>query len=167
MSSLWKQLGGDIDGEAAGDRSGYSVALSANGKTVAIGALDNDGPNTGNTSDNRGSVRVYDFSNNSSIWVKRGQDIDGEFAGDAFGWSVALSANGNTVAIAGRYNDESGLDAGSVRVYDFSNNLWVKRGQDIDGEAAGDHSGYSLFLSADGNTLAIGAIFNVIEIVIC
>ena len=39
----WKQLGQDIDGEAAGDMSGISVALSADGKTLAIGANGNDG----------------------------------------------------------------------------------------------------------------------------
>ena len=34
----WMQLGQDIDGEAAGDQSGYSVSLSSDGTTVAIGA---------------------------------------------------------------------------------------------------------------------------------
>ena len=38
----WSQLGADIDGEAAGDRSGYSVSISSDGTTVAIGAYDND-----------------------------------------------------------------------------------------------------------------------------
>ena len=36
--SDWNQLGADIDGEAAGDCSGYSVAMSADGLTVAVGA---------------------------------------------------------------------------------------------------------------------------------
>ena len=34
----WNQLGSDIDGEAAGDESGYSVSLSSDGSIVAIGA---------------------------------------------------------------------------------------------------------------------------------
>ena len=34
----WSQLGADIDGEAAGDYSGYSVSLSSDGTIVAIGA---------------------------------------------------------------------------------------------------------------------------------
>ena len=38
-SGSWTQLGADIDGEAAGDQSGYSVSLSSDGTTVAIGAL--------------------------------------------------------------------------------------------------------------------------------
>ncbi len=40
--SSWKQLGGDIDGEAAGDNSGKSVSLSVDGNTVAIGSPYND-----------------------------------------------------------------------------------------------------------------------------
>ena len=52
--SNWVQLGSDIDGEAADDRSGYSVSLNADGNTVAIGAYSNDG-----TASNAGHVRVY------------------------------------------------------------------------------------------------------------
>ena len=43
INSSWQQLGTDIDGEAADDYSGYSVSLSADGSTVAIGAPSNDG----------------------------------------------------------------------------------------------------------------------------
>jgi hypothetical protein len=50
----WTQLGVDIDGEAAEDRSGYSVSLSSDGTTVAIGASSNDGAGV-----NAGHVRVY------------------------------------------------------------------------------------------------------------
>ena len=56
--TAWTQLGSDIDGEAAGDRSGVCVSLSRDGSKVAIGAPYNDGT-SGNTSDNRGHVRVY------------------------------------------------------------------------------------------------------------
>ena len=52
-TNAWKQLGPDIDGEAAGDYSGVSVSLSADGSTVAIGAAENDG----NGSD-AGHVRI-------------------------------------------------------------------------------------------------------------
>ena len=45
----------DIDGEGAGDSSGFSVSISSDGKRVAIGAEDND------IYDNRGHVRIYDL----------------------------------------------------------------------------------------------------------
>ena len=37
-SGSWSQIGSDIDGEAADDRSGYSTSMNADGDRVAIGA---------------------------------------------------------------------------------------------------------------------------------
>ncbi len=45
-NSSWSQLGGDIDGEAADDNSGYSVSLDSDGDRVAIGAYYNDDTGT-------------------------------------------------------------------------------------------------------------------------
>ena len=36
--SSWVKVGVDIDGEAASDKSGYSVSLSSDGSKIAIGA---------------------------------------------------------------------------------------------------------------------------------
>jgi hypothetical protein len=110
--SAWTQLGDDIDGEAVGDRSGYSVALSSDGQTLAVGAYLNDG----NGAD-AGHVRVYDWD--GSAWSQLGADIDGEAAGDYSGRSVALSSDGQTLAVGAPYNDGNGADAGHVRVYDL------------------------------------------------
>jgi hypothetical protein len=64
------------------------------------------------------------------------------------------------VAIGAPLNDGNGSDAGHVRVYRFGGANWAQRGQDIDGEAAGDHSGSSVSLSLDGGIVAIGAPLN-------
>jgi surface protein len=149
----WIQVGQDIDGEAAGDNSGHSVSLSSDGSRVAIGAIYNAG-----TGVNAGHVRVYDLSGNS--WIQVGQDIDGEAAADYNGWNVSLSSDGSRVAIGAIFNDGTGDDAGHVRVYDLSGNSWIQVGQDIDGEASGDQSGYSVSLSSSGSRVAIGAAFN-------
>ena len=85
------QLGSDIDGEAAGDRSGVSVSMNSDGDRVAIGAYVNDGT-TGSSSDNRGHVRIYEYS--SSSWSQLGSDIDGEAAGDRSGTSVSINSVG-------------------------------------------------------------------------
>jgi hypothetical protein len=103
-------------------------------------------------------VRIYDWD--TVAWTQRGQDIDGEAESDNSGFSVSLSSDGNTVAIGGPYNDNSGLDAGHVRVYDWDTVAWTQRGSDIDGEAAGDYSGWSVSLSSGGNILAVGALYN-------
>jgi hypothetical protein len=42
-NATWTKLGGDIDGEAAGDQSGNSVSLSDNGSILAVGAIENEG----------------------------------------------------------------------------------------------------------------------------
>jgi hypothetical protein len=153
ISGTWTQQGGDIDGEAAGDQSGYSVSLSSDGSIVAIGAINNDG--NGNDA---GHVRIY--KNISGTWTQQGSDIDGEAAGDKSGWSVSLSSDGSTVAIGARFNDGNGSNAGHVRIYKNISGTWIQQGSDIDAEAAGDQSGYSVSLSSDGSTVAIGAVSN-------
>ena len=156
INNTWSQVGNDIDGEADNDYSSWSVSLSADGIIVAIGARYND--RNVNESD-RGHVRVYKLENNT--WLKVGNDIDGEADNDLSGWSVSLSANGTTVAIGAICNDgSSGTESGHVRVYKWVNNAWTQLGNDIDGEATGDQSGYSVSLNDDGTILAIGAIYN-------
>ncbi|TNF70247.1 MAG: DUF4347 domain-containing protein [Gammaproteobacteria bacterium] len=146
----FQQLGSDIDGEAAGDRLSR-VALSADGLRVAVGARFNDGNGS-----NSGHVRVYEYD--GSNWVQLGTDIDGEATNDEFGRSITLNANGSRLAIGGPLNDGNGSDSGHVRVYEYDGSNWVQLGTDIDGEAAGDQSGYSVSFNQDGNYLAIGAV---------
>ena len=92
---LYSAIGADIDGDAADDRSGYSVSLSSDGTTVAIGAPFNDGANGSNS----GQVRIYTWNGATSAWDQQGADIDGEAADDQSGYSVSLSSDGTTVAI--------------------------------------------------------------------
>ena len=152
MTSIWEQVGLDINGEAAGNSFG-SVSMSSDGLTVAIGAKGNDD----NGSDS-GHVRVYEYVN--STWVQKGSDIDGEAAGDLSGTSVSISSDGSIVAIGARWNDGNGSNSGHVRVYEFVNSTWTQKGFDIDGEAAEDLSGYSVSISSDGLTVAIGSYRN-------
>ena len=152
----WTQRGQDVNGEAAGDYSGWSVSLSSDGNTVAIGALNNDA--SGNLLSNAGHARVYDWD--TVAWTQRGSDIDGEAAGDNSGWSVSLSSDGNRIAVGAVYNDGTGSDAGHVRVYEWNTTSWTQYGLDIDGEATGDNSGRSVKFSSDGNTVAVGAVYN-------
>ena len=149
----WEQIGSDIDGEADSDKSGVSVSLSDDGNTVAIGAPYNDG--NGSYS---GHVRVYHV--NGLNWEQIGSDIDGEADSHESGSSVSLSADGNTVAIGAPYNDGNGRSSGHARIYHVNGMNWEQIGSDIDGEADSHESGSSVSLSADGNTVAIGAPYN-------
>jgi hypothetical protein len=156
-SSTWSQMGSDIDGESADDKSGWSVSLSSDGLTVAIGAQGNDGNGT-----NSGHVRIYSYDADSSTWSQMGSDIDGESAEDESGSSVSLSSDGLTVAIGAQGNDGNGTNSGHVRIYsyDSDSSTWTQVGSDIDGESTDDESGYSVSLSSDGSTVAIGAPYN-------
>ncbi len=162
-STSFDQLGSDIDGEAADDRSGSSVSLSSDGTIVAIG----DEAANGNALDS-GRVRVYQYSNNS--WTQLGADIDGEAANNYSGRGLSLSSDGTIVAIGAPWHSSDGTNdaAGHVRVYQYDGvsgdsdgvDGWTQLGADIDGEAAGDESGSSVSLSSDGTIVAIGAFRN-------
>jgi len=102
ISNTWTQIGDD--------QSGCSVALNSDGTRVAIGTFMNDenGTNAG---------RACIFQNISNVWTQIDVNIYGEAAGDYFGTSIALSSDGNIVAIGAPNNDENGYNSGHVRVY--------------------------------------------------
>ena len=157
LATDWELLGPEIDGVAAGDWFGNTTSLSADGRILAIGAPfhDNGGSDAGHT-------LVYQYVTGDNQWQTLGTEIVGE-AGDQSGTSVSISMDGQSVAIGAPFNDGvSGTDSGTVRVYDYNStdSAWVQRGNDIDGEAVDDRSGTSVSLSADGNTVAIGAPLN-------
>jgi len=136
------------------DLFGYSVALSADGNTAIVGAYFDD---VGGVL-NQGSVSV--FARVGGVWTQQQTltQSDGGFA-DAFGVSVALSADGNTAIVGAFYDDVGGrADQGSVSVFTRVGGVWTQQ-QTItqsDG-AAGDFFGVSVAVSADGNTAIVGA----------
>jgi|Laugresu1bdmlbsd_1035121.scaffolds.fasta_scaffold03185_2 hypothetical protein len=90
--SSWIQLGSDIIGEAVDDRFGAAVSISNNGRTLAVGAPQNDGGGS-----NAGSVRIYNW--NDTTWTQEGSDIDGNSSNLNAGSNVELSGDGKTLAI--------------------------------------------------------------------
>jgi hypothetical protein len=150
--SAWIRRGTvDLIGEANSDEFGYSVSLSDNGNILAVGAPRNDGSSA---SDNRGHVRVFSYA--SGAWSMMGSEIDGEAAGDSFGTSVSLSANGYVLAV-GACTSNGALGHAAVYAYNLASNAWAKRGGNINGHIAGEWTGISVSLSSDGNTVAVGA----------
>lgn len=151
IAGSWKKIGQDINA-ALGDWSlGNSVALSADGNVVAIAAPDSElnGINVG---------RVWVYENISGTWTSIGQYIDGNPSYSKFGTSIALSADGKTVAVGCPNNSDSAILAGQVRVYRYRSAAWTKFGADINGDAVSDRCGQSVSLSADGNVVAVGVI---------
>ena len=154
----WSQLGSDIDGEAAGDLSGDTVSINADGSIIAIGGYQND--DGGN---NAGHVRVYQYAEDT--WSQLGSDIDGEAAGDSFGASVSLSSDGAMLAVGAPGNGGGGYKFGSTRLYSYSDGIWSQIGSDIDNDhevnstSGGCCGTYGVALAGDGSALAVSTGF--------
>lgn len=152
-NGVWSKIGQDIDGENSGDQLGKSVALSADGKIVAIGVPWNDTKGI-----NAGQVSIY--KNTNGVWKKFGNDIYGKRNGNQLGYAISLTNDGTTVAIGAPQNSENGKFAGQVQVYNYNNGYWQLIGQPIDGKSVGDLAGLSVNLSSKGDVIAIGSTRN-------
>jgi hypothetical protein len=133
-----------------GDAFGGAVVVSDDGSTLAVGSL--------KSKSDQGSVTV--FGRTAGKWVQQEvlSDVNGA-AKDWFGYSMAISKDGNTLAIGAVYADVSGkADQGNVLVFARADGAW-KLQTTLVGEAgaAGDVFGVSVDLSGDGNTVAVGA----------
>lgn len=150
------QLGSEIFGQDSSRGFGVSNSLSGDGTRLAVGAYLSDKGGL-----ERGLVSVFDFQNGD--WTQVGNSILGESEGDEFGFSIALSNDGNVLAAGAIYNDGGHADAGHVRVFEWDNGSWIQRGQDIDGDSTDDQMGFGMALSEDGNILAVGAPGHILE----
>ncbi len=93
-------------------------------------------------------------------WNQVGNSINGQAAGDAFGYSTAISANGNIIAVGANSSDSNGNASGQVRIFEYVNGVWSQIGGDLNGESGGDQTGQSVSLSSDGSIVAIGEPLN-------
>jgi len=146
--SSWVQKGTAIDGEAPNDQSGGTISMP-DANTIAIGAFRNNSF--------RGHVRIYNW--NGSAWIQKGSDIDGIKASSVFGCSISMP-DANTIGI-GSYEENGGknVGVGLARIYSWNGASWIQKHNSIEGEAANDHSGFSVSMP-DANTIAIGAPLN-------
>ena len=143
--------------EGAGGVFGTSVALSAEGNTALIGAPENNG----------GVGTAFVFTRTSGTWTQQGKGLTGGGEGSSgqFGRSVALSAEGNTALIGGPTNNPgvgNFIHAGAAWVFTRTSGVWTQQGEKLVGQGQGEETGegefgFSVALSANGNTALIGA----------
>jgi len=141
------------DGKS-GDFFGALVAISSDGKTIAIGAPWDD---IITLNDDQGSVYIYQWD--GIQWVETKISASDGLATDHFGKSVSLSGDGTILLVGSRLDDVNGVtDRGSAYLYRWNGNTWneeeVIRASD---GATSDHFGYSVFISRDGWTYGITA----------
>ncbi len=178
----------------AGLGFGRSVALSANGRTLAVSSLRDDSSFTGafhpGTANHVAALTDTGALDSGAAHVYRRSSV-GQWsaeafikpsfagAGDLFGAAVALSSSGNTLAVGARREDSSFLgvfapddtgyaaalaDAGapnSGAAYTYQRSAADQWSLEAFVKApntnAADDFGFSLDLSPDGDTLAVGA----------
>ncbi|MCK9517380.1 MAG: FG-GAP repeat protein, partial [Ottowia sp.] len=136
---------------AASDNFGVSVAISGDGNTATVGAyLDDDkGYNSGS---------AYVFTRSGSTWTQQAKLIASDGVdSDYFGYSVAISGDGNTAVIGAYQDDDKGSNSGSAYVFTRSGITWTQQAKLIASDgAASDFFGRSVAISGDGNTAIVG-----------
>ncbi len=160
-----------------GDQFGFAVSLSGDGNILAVGAARESSAATGINGDQsddsmEASGAVYIFTRNDSGWQQQAYiKASNPGPNDFFGNKVRLSADGNTLAVGaflessaatginGDQNDNSAWRSGAVYVFVRNGDIWQQqaylKASNTDNE---DKFGENVSLSADGNTLAVGAI---------
>ncbi|MEY3241109.1 MAG: hypothetical protein RIR11_2547 [Bacteroidota bacterium] len=143
VNSQWVQLGNTILGTVGRDEFGNKVSLSSAGNILAIGTYA------------KGEVKIFELNN--GIWTQVGNTLFGGSAGDAFGFSLSLSHSGSIVAIGARFNSLSGNQSGRAYVFENQGGNWTLIHNPIFGDAVGDQTGFSVAISQDGSSVAVGA----------
>jgi hypothetical protein len=154
----------------------YSVAVSADGNTVAVAAeressdaVGIGGDQTNNNAPAAGAV--YIFVRTGTTWTQQAYvKASNTGAGDQFGDGLALSGDGNTLAVGATFesSDATGINgvqtndnavsSGAVYVFTRAGTTWTQQAYVKAANAqAGDLFGQNLALSFDGGTLAVGA----------
>jgi cysteine-rich repeat protein len=133
-----------------------SVTLSGDGNTLAIGMPWDDG-NGGGSYGGRGAVDVWVRPDQGSSWSQKWK-IPSPVAYHAkFGVCVALSGNGDTLAVGHR---EEASAAGAVQVFLLDEDGWSAHATlQASNPGLNDQFSWTLALSDDGSTLAVGALY--------
>ena len=150
----------------ADDRFGYSVAMSADGRTLAVGALQEDGDADASVVSGAAYVFVRDTGWSEQSYLKAANSD----AYDRFGISVSLSADGATLAVGasdergnaiginGAQDDNSAV-SGAAYLFSRDSGVWAQQAYIKPSNTdANDSFGTAVALSSDGATLAVGAI---------
>lgn len=159
-----------------GDQFGFSLTLSDDGNTLAVSAITEDSAAPGINSDQsdnsqRSAGTVYLFSRAGSAWTQQAYiKPTNPGAGDLFGYSVSLTADGAILAV-GAYDEDGSLAgtnehqdddvAGTGAVYVFTRigSEWTQTAYlKASNAERGDSLGVTVAISDDGNTLVAASL---------
>ena len=147
-TGLWDETKITAGDAAAGDRFGYSVAISGNNALVGAYLDDDNGSNSG-------SAYLYQYNPDTNAWDETKITASDGASPDNFGYSVAISGNN---ALVGAYlDDDNGSNSGSAYLYQYNpdTNAWDETKITAGDAAADDRFGNSVAIS--GNNVLVGA----------
>jgi hypothetical protein len=146
-----------------GDRFGASLAISKTGDVVAVGAPNEAGGSSeinGNADDDSmmRAGAAYTFMRSGTTWTPGAYlKSPTSLLYTYFGWAVALSENGSTLAVSQPDNTNAArAPNGRVHFFKLSNGNWARDGLVSAPNPASHNFGWSVALSADGNRLIVG-----------
>src|SRR5579863_1900800 len=160
---------------AKGDQFGFSIGLSADGNTLAVGAISEDSGAKGingdqNDNSQASSGATYVFTRTGATWSQQAYiKASNTDTNDLFGYAVGLSADGNTLAVSAYDEDSSAREingvmdknrrgSGAIYVFTRTGTSWAQTAYlKASNAEAGDSLGYDMAISQDGNTIAGGA----------
>lgn len=148
-SGVWTQEGSKLVGTGAigAAQQGYATALSADGRTLAVGGI----------SDDSSIGAVWIFVKATTTWAQQGSKLvgTGGVGTPNQGISVALSADGNTLIVGGEVDDSI---RGALWVFLRTGTAWAQQGAKLVGSGAviPTRMGSSVSVSADGNFVIAG-----------
>ena len=131
-------------GDTDGQMFGISQQLSDDGDKLVVGTKLNE---------------VYVYHKNESTWYcidNPNDSSEGEVT-SKWGESVAISGNGNVIAVAASYQYAN--QPGYVDLFKWNGSAWVQQGSSITGKTAGDYFGLEMALSYDGRGIAISGYY--------
>jgi hypothetical protein len=133
-------------------RFGHAVAMASNGSRVAIGASGHDGAATD-------AGAVYVFTSSGSTWSQYSKLVSSDpDAGDGYGSSVALAADGMLLVVGAPGDDLGGPDTGAAYIVVDPGYGWIELQKIVPPAGhAGAHFGSSLATSASGDVIVVGA----------
>jgi hypothetical protein len=136
------------------DHFGWSVSISRDGNTIAVGAPFADQ----GTNADQGAVYIFRRSGSKWIQEKMVTSTDGATF-DRFAWSLSMSSDGNTMVVGVPYIKISGKsEQGAAYIFVRYGGKWIQQQKltASDG-SAGDRFGSSVSISGDGIIIVIGA----------
>lgn len=160
------------------DFFGGALVMSQNSNTLVVGANSEDSKATGIDQDDADRTvpaagAAYAYRRVTGGWEKTAYiKASNTHENAQFGSCLALSADGNTLAVgspreksnaigvdqASGQDDRSAADAGAVYIYGFNGVAWIQQAYiKASNTSAGDYFGCGLALSGDASYLAVGA----------